>query len=230
MIAPLRSRSSAAMQNDHMTPEATTTGVRWQRIVRDNVLLALPFQIVFIVLPLILKIAGVPAIKPGLALLLVPTLWVTGVLGALFRAPFPLMLQLHYFFFISIGPFAGSALGVYGDILRWDKVVHFDSGIMLAWLAMWVLRESELRGWAPMRPWMALLFIQLVPMAFAAAWEICEFTSDHTIGTHAQANNFDTMTDIIAGTLGGIVSLLVIWWFRRPRTLLPPSLLKPEQR
>jgi uncharacterized membrane protein YjdF len=216
---------------NRMAQDATTaTRMPWQRIIRENVLLALPFQVVFIVLPFILKAAGVADIKPPLALLLVPTLWVTGVLGALVRIPFPRMLQLHYFVFISIGPFAGSSLGVYGDVFDWDKVVHFDSGIMLAWLAMWVLRESELRGWAPMRPWMSLVFIQLVPMAFAAAWEICEFTADHTIGTHAQANNFDTMTDIIAGTLGGLVSLLVIWWFRRPRTLLPPSLLKPEQR
>lgn len=212
-----------------MTEQATAV-VPWRRIVRENVLLALPFQIVFIVLPFVLVAVGAPHIKPALGLLLVPTLWATGVLGALVRTPLPRMLQLNYFVFITAGPFAGSTLSVYGLIPGWDKVVHFDSGIMLAWLAMWVLRESEVRGWAPMRPWMSIVFIQLVSMSFAAAWEICEFISDHTIGTHAQLNNLDTMGDIIAGTLGGAVSLLVIWWFRRPRSLLPPSLLRAEQR
>ncbi|WP_052226333.1 DUF2238 domain-containing protein [Microbacterium mangrovi] len=212
-----------------MTRPATAL-VPWRRIVRDNVLLALPFQVVFIVLPFVLVAVGAPHIKPALALLLVPTLWATGVLGALVRTPLPRMLQLNYFVFITAGPFAGSSLSVYGIIPGWDKVVHFGSGIMLAWLAMWVLRESEDRGWPPMRPWMSVVFIQLVAMSFAAAWEICEFISDHTIGTHAQLNNLDTMGDIIAGTLGGAVSLLVVWWFRRPRTLLPTSLLKPGQR
>ena len=216
-----------------MTEPATaraTGAVPWRRIVRDNVLLALPFQIVFIVLPFVLVAVGAPHIKPALALLLVPTLWATGALGALVRTPLPRMLQLIYFVFITAGPFADSALSVYGIIPGWDKVVHFGSGIMLAWLAMWVLRESEVRGWPALRPWMSLLFIQLVAMSFAAAWEICEFIADHTIGTHAQLNNADTMGDIIGGTLGGLVSLLVIWWFRRPRTLLPPSLLHPVRR
>jgi len=201
-----------------------STRAPWRGILRENVLLALPFQVAFIVLPVALKAAGAPDIKPDLALLLVPTLWVPGVLGALVRLPLPRMLQLHYFVFMTIGPFGGSALAVYGLIPHWDKVVHFDSGILLAWLAMWTLRESEVRGWPAMRAWMSIVFIQLVPMAFAAAWEICEFASDHTIGTNAQLSNTDTMGDIIAGTLGGVVSLLVIWWFRRPRTLLPPSL------
>ncbi|HKT55308.1 MAG TPA: DUF2238 domain-containing protein [Microbacterium sp.] len=213
-----------------MTGEASSVTVPWQRILREAVLLAMPFQVVFIVLTLALDAAHVPHVKPALALLLVPALWVPGAIGLLVRFPMPRMLQLHYFVFMSIGPYAGSALAVYGLIPGWDKVVHFDSGIMLAWLALWTLRESELRGGAVLRRWMSLVFVQLVAMSFAAAWEICEFIADHTIGTHAQLNNADTMGDIIGGTLGGLVSLLVVWWFRRPRSLLPPSLLKPAQR
>ncbi len=62
-------------------------------------------------------------------------------------------------------------------------------------------------------------------MAFAAAWEICEFGSDIILGTASQHGLSDSMTDIIAGTLGGVLAIILLLITRRPRSLAPASLL-----
>lgn len=133
---------------------------------------------------------------------------------------------MHYLLFILAGPYAGSALNVYRAIDDWDTLVHFDSGIMLAWLGMLAVCRAEERTGIALPMWFSLVVIQAMPMAFAAAWEICEFVSDLTIGTVAQGGLVDTMTDIIAGTLGGLVAIALLALLRRPRTLAPHSLLR----
>ena len=54
--------------------------------------------------------------------------------------------------------------------------------------------------------------------------------SDLTIGTVAQGGLVDTMTDIIAGTLGGLVAIALLALLRRPRALAPHSLLRAVAR
>ena len=56
-----------------------------------------------------------------------------------------------------------------------------------------------------------------VVMAVAAGWEIFEFAGDRVFGGQAQHGEVDTMTDMIAGTLGGVVTLVVARGLRLPR-------------
>jgi len=155
------------------TPSAATPGRDAVRArVRRSALLALPFQCVFVVVPIVVASLHGSASIP-LALLLVPALWAPALLMLLLRGDVPWPLQVYYFVFMTAGPFAGSALHVYGYIPHWDKAVHFGSGIMLAWLGMLVLRTVEERSGTSLPRWFGLIVIQVTPMAFAAAWEIC---------------------------------------------------------
>ena len=111
-------------------------------------------------------------------------MWAPAAAELVFRTTLPRALQLHYLIFITLGPYAGSALNVYVAIADWDTLIHFDSGVMLAWLGMlWVAAHRGARRASRLPAWFALLVIQLTAMAFAAAWEICEFASDQLIGT-----------------------------------------------
>lgn len=193
---------------------------------RRSFLLALPFQVAFVAAALVAMAAGVPHVQLGLALLLVPALWAPVLVELVMRTRIPFALQLHYLIFMTAGPYAGSVLNVYGYIPYWDKLVHFDSGVMLGWLGFLIVRRAEERVGMPLPRWFAYTVAQLTPMAFAALWEICEFTSDHLIGTHAQLNNGDTMGDIVAGTLGGVLSILIMAIWKRPRTVAPYGVRK----
>ncbi|GAA5085097.1 hypothetical protein GCM10025760_03660 [Microbacterium yannicii] len=199
------------------------------QVVRRSLLLALPFQVGALVVALVLYAAGLPA-QVLLTVLLVVSMWAPAAAELVFRTTLPRALQLHYLIFITLGPYAGSALNVYVAIADWDTLIHFDSGVMLAWLGMLWVRRMEERVNAEFPTWFGLAVIQLTAMAFAAAWEICEFASDNLIGTVAQGGLDDTMSDIMAGTMGGLFAIALLLILGRPRSLAPASLLRPEYR
>ena len=198
-------------------------------VVRRSLLLALPFQTGALGLALVLSAAGLPA-QVLLTALLVLSMWAPAAAELVFRTTLPRALQLHYLIFITLGPYAGSALNVYVAIADWDTLIHFDSGVMLAWLGMLWVRRMEERVNAAFPAWFALAVIQLTAMAFAAAWEICEFASDQLIGTVSQGGLDDTMADIMAGTMGGLFAIALLLILGRPRSLAPASLLRAEYR
>lgn len=191
---------------------------------RSSALRALPFQVGSVLLAVVLGWLGF-ATQPWLAALLAVALWAPAAAEWLLRTTIPWPLQLHYLLFMIGGPFAGSALNLYGALPVWDGLIHFDSGIMLAWLGMLLARRAEESAGAPLPHWFSLTVILFTPMAFAAAWEICEFASDILIGTVSQSGLEDTMRDIVAATLGGMLAIALLALLRRPRTLAPESLL-----
>lgn len=198
--------------------------------VQRSLLLALPFQAGTLAIAIVLLVIGFPS-QVLLTALLALSMWAPAAAELLFRTTLPRALQLHYLIFITLGPFAGSALNVYAMIADWDTLIHFDSGIMLAWLGMLWVRRVEERVGTPLPTWFGLLVVQLTPMAFAAAWEICEYASDLIIGTNSQNGSLeDTMGDIMAGTLGGLFAIVLLVILRRPRTVAPASLIRAAHR
>ncbi|GAA5195491.1 hypothetical protein [Microbacterium jejuense] len=194
--------------------------------VQRSLLLALPFQAGTLALAIVLLAVGFPS-QVLLTALLALAMWAPAAAELLFRTTLPRALQLHYLIFITLGPFAGSALNVYAAIADWDTLIHFDSGVLVAWLGMLWVRRVEERVDAPLPAWFSLTVIQLTAMAFAAMWEICEFASDHLIGTVSQNGSLeDTMMDIMAGTVGGLFAIALLLILRRPRSLAPASLLR----
>jgi len=192
--------------------------------LRTSALIALPFQVVTVALALVPGALGAEVELP-LTLLLIPVYWVPLGVEVVFRTQMPWPLQLSYLIFIAAGSYAGSALHVYWYFPLWDVLVHFYSGVMLAWFGLFLVRHAEQQTGAPLPRWFSLTVVLLTPMAFAAAWEICEFASDMLLGSASQHGLTDSMTDIIAGTVGGILAIVLLLFTRRPRSLAPASLL-----
>lgn len=200
------------------------------KAVQRSLLLALPFQVGTLALAVVLLAVGFNS-QVLLTALLALSMWAPAAAELVFRTTLPRALQLHYLIFITLGPFAGSALNVYAAIADWDTLIHFDSGVMLAWLGMLWVRRIEERVGVPLPTWFGLLVVQLTAMAFAAAWEISEYASDLIIGTNSQNGSLeDTMGDIMAGTLGGLFAIVLLVIFRRPRTVAPASLIRAARR
>jgi hypothetical protein len=126
----------------------------------------LPFQVGSVLLAVVLGWAGL-ATQPWLAALLAVALWAPAAAEVLLRTTIPWALQLHYILFMIGGPFAGSALNLYGALPVWDGLIHFDSGVMLAWLGMLLVRRAEESANAPLPHWFSLTVILFTPMAFA---------------------------------------------------------------
>jgi hypothetical protein len=208
-------------------PAGDRVGIR--RGARESALFAVPFALVSIAVVFGLAALGV-GVETVLGVVLAATLFAPALMELVLRTPIPRALQLHYLIFIVAGPLAGSVLHVYSSIPRWDAYVHFDSGVMLAWLGMLAARRAEERSGSFLPIWFGLSVIQAVPMAFAAAWEICEFASDVLLGTTSQSGLQDTMLDVVAGTAGGLFAIVLLLLTRRPRTLAPLSLLRRSGR
>lgn len=193
--------------------------------LRRSALRALPFQLGYLVVAAALGLAGA-VIHPLLVALLVIALWAPTIAELVFRTTLPTVLQLHYAVFLTAGAFAGSALTLYRAVPDWDTVVHADSGVLLAWLGLLLVRRAEERTGVPSPRWFALTVTALTPLAFATLWEICEFASDALVGTTAQGGLQDTMTDVLAGALGGLATVAFVMVAPRPRSVVPPSLVR----
>lgn len=89
----------------------------------------------------------------------------------------------------------------------WDALTHFVSGITVASLAAVVLivvivSSKKIKvptGWIPF-----LIFIAVLTME--GFWEILEFAVDVGVGTAMQHGLSDTMEDIVANVLSGMVA------------------------
>lgn len=199
------------------------------RTARGSALYALPFAVATVLIAVVLMVLGAD-VEIVLSLLLALSLIAPALVELVLRTPLPRPLQLHYHLFMILGPFAGSALHVYWIFPAWDTLVHVDSGVMLAWLGMLAVRRAEQRAGSPLPVWFGLCVAQMTAMAFAAAWELCEWGSDLIIGTAAQHGLSDTMEDIFAGTFGGILAIVLFMILRRPRSVAPQSLLDAWRR
>lgn len=140
----------------------------------------------------------------------------------------PVLLQSLYAGLLFAGPYGGSALHFYAIRPGWDSVVHFYSGILIGFCAIFVIGQLKHRYAVTLPTWFEVSVTIAAGTMAAALWEIAEFTSDHTIGTVAQNGNTDTMTDIICGTIGCLLIAMTLLahrkrgWFTHLAALLDP--------
>ena len=91
------------------------------------------------------------------------------------------------------------------DNYHLDTYFHFIGGLSIATTAYFFLAMLEQADIIIIKRKLAKAFLIIVlVMSAAVLWEIYEFFWDLHFGTHMQPNNFDTMKDMIMGTLGGI--------------------------
>lgn len=115
-------------------------------------------------------------------------------------------LRFSVLFFITVTMLIANLFGFYSVIPYLDKMEHLLSGVILCFVGLLILRkmiqrQRMARFPSPIAIWFALFF----SVAMAGCWEIYEFTVDRLFGLTCQNNSlFDTMTDIICGTVGAI--------------------------
>lgn len=133
------------------------------------------------------------------------------LLLALFtKLQFNLPIVISYLIFLIGSQYLGSIRGWYG-LGWWDTFMHFVSGAILAFSGI-ALYERLIHRNAGDE--ISPLFVFLFTLSFAALggvlWEVYEFSSDQFFDMTLQGGgNKDTMTDLIADTLGGLA--IAIW-------------------
>ncbi|WP_050183602.1 hypothetical protein [Domibacillus robiginosus] len=133
------------------------------------------------------------------------------ILALFIRLQFNVPLIIFYFLFLLGSQYFGSILGWYG-LGWWDFFMHAVSGVLLA-LAGIALYERFVhrRAGKEISSWFVSLFILSFAVLGGVVWEVYEFSMDQFFGMTLQGGgNEDTMADLIADTLGGILIALPV--------------------
>lgn len=146
----------------------------------------------------------------------IPTSAVILCIGALFvYILFLSRIDTKYYVGIAVFTFfaqyLGGMLNFYKIIPIYDNILHLASGVLLVLLADYVyslIIRPHKNYSAPTAVRIGFGF--LASVASAAAWEIWEYSGDTLLGLSSQGGLDDTMTDIIAGTIGAVIGIFVM--------------------
>lgn len=151
--------------------------------------------------------------KFGRIILIVVTVWVTYFFC---RATFLKKSKTMYYsiiVFIFLSMYLANVWNFYG-IPNYDKYLHLGSGVLIALIGyVWFLHLCGEKDIPEMNPLAPVIFSIIFSIAAAGVWEIWEFSTDMAFGLSAQNGSLlDTMTDIICGTVMGIVTNIPIYF------------------
>jgi hypothetical protein len=123
--------------------------------------------------------------------------------------------------FIFLAMFLGKVCGFYKRFYYWDKFLHLASGMILACIGYLIFykftRKIDRKKLSPL---LGVLFSLFFSISMAGVWEIYEFTTDQIFGLDSQKYSLiDTMGDIIAGTIGGIIITSRIYFYQKDNEL-----------
>lgn len=169
------------------------------------------------------------------------SVFATGFIAALmFVPPFlkdyykvylPFALELGIVAFIFLTLFLGWIEQFYDRIPLWDAFLHFQSGLLLGatgYVLVYILNEQHTKKLS-LSPGFVTFFATTFSIAVGVLWEIFEFAADTVSqGTYWQADNTDTMYDLIANAVGTLIIGIVgyIWMRHRERLPFTPRLLR----
>lgn len=121
-----------------------------------------------------------------------------------FLCRFPVIICLYSNLLVLCSA-AGSILKFYDKFPKYDRVIHFISGILLAYIglfmAKWLFKRLNIR----LDTGMLILIAGMFSFACAGFWEITEYLTYLVTLEEVQHGNVDTMGDIICGFLGGVL-------------------------
>lgn len=121
----------------------------------------------------------------------------------LFLCRFPVIICLYSNLFVLCSA-AGSILKVYDKFPGYDRIVHFVSGMLLAYIGMfmakWLFNRLNIR----IDTGVIILLGGVFSFACAGFWEITEYLTYLVTLEEVQHGNVDTMGDIVAGFLGAV--------------------------
>lgn len=94
----------------------------------------------------------------------------------------------------------GDGLDLYGRFTWWDSLLHAFSGVLLSYIALWLIHIIMARNskYIYLNKYFLALFLICFSVALGAMWEIIEYTYDSIMGTNTQ--------QFMATTTGSIYS------------------------
>lgn len=131
-------------------------------------------------------------------------------------------LRFCVLLFIFITMFLANEFGYYGVIPYLDKIEHLFSGVILCFIGLLIYTKASAHpeGTEPPSSHVAVWLCLFFSIAMAGVWEIYEFATDHLFGLNSQNGSLlDTMTDIICGTSGAILTACYLALKARKRAL-----------
>ncbi len=120
---------------------------------------------------------------------------------------FPIRFYVLSLSFVVFACSLGSCINLYYYVKYYDLFVHFLSGILLfegGRIIIEVVNNRRGQSYDRVNVGMFSIFFSCT---CASVWEIYEFFCDVLINANMQGTKFNTMGDIIAGTLGAVFGL-----------------------
>ncbi|MEH6937797.1 hypothetical protein V7056_08030 [Bacillus sp. JJ664] len=130
---------------------------------------------------------------------------------------FTMPFIISYFAFLIASQCLGSMLKLY-SLGWWDTpFLHLLSGALMSFLAVDLMEKFTTdQSRSEMSAWFIFLYVLSFGVFGGVLWEIYEFSADQFLGTSTQGGgNFDTMTDLVADTVGALI--IAIWVARRSK-------------
>lgn len=123
--------------------------------------------------------------------------------------------------FIFTAAFLGLVLGFYPKILYYDLVIHFYAGIILVWYGFLIYCALKNRFIILNRQFLLYSLIFLFSVTVLLLWEFAEYFLDVLFLTdHMNVKKdgiHDTMTDLLIGMLGSIITLYYRYWKKKKK-------------
>lgn len=111
----------------------------------------------------------------------------------------PVEVHISVTAFAFLGLVLGDGLNFYGKIGWWDSLLHFTSGIILSFIALWLLQMLILRRkYLFMHRALLYIFVVAFSLAVGAVWELCEYTVDDIFHTNNQQYMATTRATIVS--------------------------------
>lgn len=151
------------------------------------------------------------------------------IIEKIFKISIPGVLRTAYLIFVFMAHFLGSIVDFYHTFDNYDKLMHFLSGVLTSFIAVYIM--SLLKGHNKAKIIFNVIFIISFVMLVASVWEMVEFTCDNIFGKDAQnvltTGVDDTMWDIIVAFIGSLlVSILYVIEVKIKKKIIVTKLVK----
>ena len=127
------------------------------------------------------------------------------IVQKIFKVKINEYINLVYIIFIFMAHFLGVICDLYNYIYWFDKFVHFLSGIVTSFVAIYLLIKFK----RDKNIFFDILYIIAITLMIASLWEVFEYLASYYFGVDPQkvvmTGVSDTMGDIIVAFLGSIL-------------------------
>lgn len=144
---------------------------------------------------------------------IIPVMLVPFLLKKFFSLKISTQVETMYLIFVFFAHFLGSIINFYDLIPGYDKIMHFISGMLSAFIALLLL--IKLKQYKKMNLLFTVIFMIATTLSIAALWEFYEFISDYIFSKDAQnvmtTGVSDTMWDMLTAFLGSVLISIQYW-------------------